>query len=106
MKKICILALSAVLTVGLLTACRSQNTANSSSPSSLPAPSTQATTVPTTQPTTQPTQPSTEMTQPSTDMPEGTMGDMIPGMEDTIDPSNGENQETEPRTRGRTAPRA
>ena len=92
MKKICSIALVLVLTVTALAGCRSNPAPNTSAPATTQptrvttAPTTAPTTRPTTAPTTQPTQPSTDMTGPS-------MGDMIPGTDDTIDPTNGANQD-------------
>ena len=80
MKKICTFALVAVLTIGLLTGCRSNNPMNTTVPPTA-APTTQPTTAPTTRPTTAPT------TAPTT---EPIIDDMIPGTEDTINPTNGE----------------
>ena len=81
MKKISILALALVLTMCVLTGCRgTDNTATTTST--------------TTQPTSRPTLP--PATNPPTTMPsittEPTMEDMLPGTEDTIDPTNGANQ--------------
>ena len=101
MKKILCVSLAAVLTLCALTGCRSkapEATAAPSAPSAKPttapttAPTTRPTTPPTTAPTTAPTTPSDGMTMPD-------MEDMIPGGEDTIDPSNGANQETGARRR-------
>ena len=97
MKKILCITLAAVLTVCALTGCRSkapENTTPSTAPATRPtaAPTTRPTTPPTTAPTTAPTTPSTDMTMPD-------MGDMVPGSEDTIDPSNGANQDTGARRR-------
>ncbi len=91
MKKILSVAFVLVLTVAVLAGCRSNKPEPTTVPTSAPtrattAPTTAPTTMPTTAPTTQPTQPSTDMTGPS-------MGDMIPGTDDTIDPSNGANQD-------------
>ena len=80
MKKICIFALIAVLTLGLLTGCRSNTPMNTTVPPTA-APTTQPTTAPTTRPTTAPT------TAPTT---EPIIDEMLPGTEDTIDPTNGE----------------
>jgi hypothetical protein len=47
-------------------------------------------------PTTQPTVPPTTMppaTAPSTTATEPSMGDLIPGTEDTVNPTNGANQD-------------
>lgn len=88
MKKFCSIALVLVLTVALLAGCRSNPTGNTSAPTTT-APTTRATTAPTTRPTTAPT---TQATQPSTDMTGPDMGGMIPGTDDTIDPTNGANQ--------------
>ena len=80
MKKICTFALVAVLTLGLMTGCRGNKPMDTTVPTTT-APATQPTTAPTTRPTTAPT------TAPTT---EPMIDDMIPGTEDTIDPSNGE----------------
>lgn len=94
MKKIVAIALVLVLTVGVLAGCRSNNQQDTS------APSTETTTRPTTAATTAPstaaptTMPTTQATQPSTDMTGPDMGDMIPGTDDTIDPTNGANHST------------
>ena len=80
MKKICTLSLAAVLAMCLLAGCRSNK------PMDTTAPSTAApTTMPTTAPTTRPTTPTT--TQPIID-------DMLPGTEDTLEPSNGAEEGT------------
>ena len=90
MKKICSIAFVLVLTVAVLAGCRS-NTPASTSASTEP---TRVTTAPTSAPTTMPTTaPTTQATQPSTDMIGPSMGDMIPGPDDTIDPTNGANQD-------------
>ena len=84
MKKICSIALVLVLTVSMLAGCRSTKPAVTTTPT---APSTRPTTAPTTAPTTMPTtQATTEMTEPS-------MDELIPGTEDTINPTNGANQD-------------
>lgn len=80
MKKICIFVLVAVLTLGLLTGCRRNNPMDTTTPSTA-APTTQPTTAPTTRPTTAPT------TAPTT---EPMIDEILPGTEDTIDPTNGE----------------
>ena len=93
MKKFCSIALVLVLTVTMLAGCRGTTQTNTSAPST--APTTKPTTAPTSAPTTMPTTaPTTQPTQPSTDMTGPDMGDMIPGTDDTIDPSNGANQDT------------
>ena len=84
MKKISILALAFVLTMCVLTGCRRTDTNGTSSPSTT-----------TTQPTSRPTLP--PATNPPTTMPssaatEPGMDDMLPGTEDTVDPTNGANQ--------------
>lgn len=102
MKKILCASLAAVLTLFALTGCRSKTPASTTAPSTAPAarpttaPATQPTAAPTTAPTTMPT---TAPTSPSTDMTMPDTGDMLPGAEDTIDPSNGANQETGARRR-------
>lgn len=91
MKKFCSIALVLVLTVTLMAGCRSNQPADTSAPTSKPTrPSTAATSAPTTMPTTAAT---TQATQPSTDMTGPGMEDMIPGSDDTIDPTNGANQD-------------
>ena len=87
MKKFFALFLVLVLTVCLFAGCRAN-----------PAPTTPSTTAPTTAPTTMPTTAPTTM--PSTDMTDPGMDDMIPGTEDTIDPTNGANQDAKGRSRG------
>ena len=102
MKKIISIALVAVLTLCVFTGCRS-GAANNTAPvttAPAPRPSTAPTTAPTTRPTTAPTTAPTEAsTTPSTDMTMPDMQDVVPGPEDTIDPSNGANQETSARRR-------
>lgn len=94
MKRFSMIALVLVLTVCLLTGCFGRNkNDNTSVPST--APTTNVTTQPTSRPATQPT------TQPDGTMP--SMDDMIPGTEDTIDPTNGANQDTGA-AKGRTMP--
>ena len=88
MKKICSIALVLVLTVSMLVGCRSTKPAVTTVPT---VPSTRPTTAPTTAPTTMPTTAPT--TQPTTEMTEPSMDDLIPGTEDTIDPTNGANQD-------------
>ena len=83
MKKFIILPLAFVLTLSVLTGCRRADTPATT------VPSTNAT-VPTTRPTVPPT--TIPPTMPSTTMTEPDMGDMLPGTEDTIDPTNGANQ--------------
>ena len=93
MKKVFSIALVLVLTVTMLAGCRSNTPSDTSASSTAPA--TKPTTAPTAAPTTMPTTaPTTQPTQPSTDMTGPDMGDMIPGTDDTIDPSNGANQDT------------
>lgn len=89
MKKITIIGCVLALTLGLFTGCGC-----SASVTDMTTNTTNATTMPpsTTKPATTPsTQATTEVTMPG-------MDDMIPGSEDTIDPSNGANQ-TDARTR-------
>ena len=88
MKKICSIALGLVLTVSMLAGCRSTKPAETSAPT---APSTRPTTAPTTAPTTMPTTAPT--TAPTTEMTEPSMDELIPGTEDTINPTNGANQD-------------
>jgi hypothetical protein len=84
MKKFSIIALVLVLTVSTLAGCRKTDT--------------NVTTVPTTtMPTSRPTVPPT--TTPPTTMPsvpatEPSMDEMLPGTEDTVNPTNGANQDT------------
>lgn len=80
MKKVCIIAFVLVLTLTVMTGCRFGG--GNDTTASTTASTTRATTAPTTRPATQPT------TEPM-------MDDMIPGTEDTIDPTNGANQGTE-----------
>lgn len=92
MKKVLSITFVLVLTVATLAGCRSRNPEPTTVPTAAPtrattAPTSAPTTMPTTAPTTQPTMPSTDMTGPD-------MGDMIPGTDDTIDPTNGANQDT------------
>ena len=77
MKKTYVLVLAAVLMLSLLTGCRRMNPMDTTVPSTA-APTTAPTTLPTTAPTTAPT------TEP---FPE----DILPGTEDTVDPSSGAN---------------
>lgn len=91
MKKFFSIVLVLVLTVATLAGCRSRKPDPTTESTTAPtrattAPTSAPTTMPTTAPTTQPTQPSTDMTGPD-------MGDMIPGTGDTIDPTNGANQD-------------
>ena len=100
MKKTVAIALVLVLTVCLLAGCRSNKPQPSTDPStqSTAAPTVAPTVRPTTEPSTEPsTQATTGSTQPS-DTGSG-MDDMLPGSEDTIDPTNGANQSTGPRRR-------
>ncbi len=90
MKKLCVFALLAVLTLGLLTGCRSSRNDMTTAPTTT-APTTRATTAPSSAPTTQPT---TEMTTPT-----DTGMDILPDAQDTIDPSNGANDNTQGRSR-------
>ena len=82
MKKISIFALALVLALSVLTGCRKADTNVTTTPST--------TTTPTTRPTVPPT------TTPPTTMPpvttEPTVMDILPGTEDTIDPTNGANE--------------
>ena len=100
MKKTIAMALVLVLTVCLLAGCRS------SKPEPTAAPSTQPSVMPTNRPTTEPaTQPSTQATTGST-QPSDTgsgMDELLPGPEDTVDPTSGANNATGPRSR--TMPR-
>ncbi len=86
MKKFGIIALVLVLTVSLLAGCRSQN----SNPSTNTTPSTNNT-VPSSTPVI-PT-PTPSYSEPTNTMPSTDMDELIPGTEDTIDPSNGANKD-------------
>lgn len=104
MKKYLILVLVFVLTLCVLTGCRSrQPETTTTAPSKIPTSTTAApTTMPTTATTTAPsTAPATAPTTGSAMEPG--IDDMIPGAEDTIDPSNGANDSTGPV--GRSMPR-
>ena len=86
MKKFCILAFVVVLAVSVMTGCRfggsmdtTTTTATTEAPTTI-APTTRPTTAPTTLPTTVATEPSTM--------------DILPGTEDTVDPTNGANNTT------------
>lgn len=89
MKKFYSIALVLVLTVAMLAGCRSTKPVVTTAPT---LPSTRPTTAPTTAPTTMPTTAPT--TQPTTEMTDPSMEDLIPGTDDTIDPTNGANQDT------------
>ena len=95
MKKICILALVLVLTVSVMAGCRSGNSGDTTNTTA--APTTASTAAPTTMPTTAPT--TSPATMPTTVMTEPTMEDILPGTEDTVDPTNGANNSTGARTR-------
>ena len=85
MKKFIILPLAFVLTLCVLTGCRRADTPATTVPSTtatVPMTTVPPTTMPTTTP---PTMPST-MTEPD-------MGDMMPGTEDTVNSTNGANQD-------------
>ena len=84
MKKYIVLPLAFVLTLCTLTGCRRANTPATTVPSTTVMPTTQPTVPPTTMPPA--TMPSTTATEPS-------MGDLIPGTEDTVNPTNGANQD-------------
>lgn len=90
MKKFIVIALVLVLTVCALTGCRSRKQEPTTVPTTA-APTTRPTTAPTTAPTTMPT---TMPTEPSTDMTGPDMETLIPGGEDTVDPTSGANQDT------------
>ena len=83
MKKFSIFALVLVLTLSVLTGCRRADDPVTTTPST--------TIAPTTKPTVPPT------TVPPTTMPhittEPTMMDILPGTEDTVNPTNGANQD-------------
>jgi len=108
MKKFLVPVLVFVLTVSLLAGCRSNKpdtttTAPISRPTTVPttAPTTAPTVAPTTTPTTAPT------SMPTTDSTDSGMDDMIPGPEDTIDPTNGANNDTtDARSRRARLPRS
>lgn len=85
MKNLTILALVFILTAGLMTGCGCSNSNADTIPTTTVAPTSAPTTMPST--TAPSTTPSTDMTMPSVD-------DLVPGPEDTIDPSNGANQST------------
>lgn len=83
MKKYSILALVLVLTLSVLTGCRKADTTVTTTPTTTVAPTTRPTVPPTTvPPTTMP---------PMTTEP--TMMDILPGTEDTVNPTNGANQD-------------
>ena len=83
MKKLIILPLAFVLAMCVLTGCRRADAPATTVPTTTVAPTTRPTVPPTTTPPT--TMPSTTATEPG-------MDDMIPGTEDTVDPTNGANQ--------------
>ena len=87
MKRICIFALVVVLTMSVMTGCRSGNSGDTTNTTAAP------TTASTAAPTTMPTMPATTApsTMPTTTMTEPTMENILPGTEDTIDPTNGAN---------------
>lgn len=85
MKNLTILALVFVLAAGLMTGCGCTSSDMNTTPATTVAPTTAPTTAPVTRPSTAPT---TEMTMPDAE-------EMIPGPEDTIDPSNGANNSTD-----------
>lgn len=93
MKKYVAMALALVLTLGVLTGCRRKQPEMTTTAPTTMAPTTRPTTAPTTRPTTAPTTAPTTMPTTGTDTMPG-MDDMIPGPEDTIDPSNGANETT------------
>ena len=85
MKKISIFALVLVLTVCTLSGCRRTDTTVTTVPTTTaPMPTSRPTVPPTTNPPT--IMPSITATEPS-------MEDLIPGTEDTINPTNGANQD-------------
>jgi len=100
MKKYVAMALALVLTLGVLTGCRRKQPEMTTTAPTTMAPTTRPTTVPATRPTTSPTTAPTTMPTTGMDTMPG-MDDMIPGPEDTIDPSNGANETT-----NATGPRA
>lgn len=81
MKKFGIIALVLVLTLCMLTGCRRNDTNMTTAPSTTTQPTSRPTLPPATNP---PTIPSTT-TEPGIE-------DMLPGTEDTVDPTNGANQ--------------
>jgi len=83
MKKIIILALVFVLTMCVMTGCRSVDDTATTAPSTTVAPTTRPTVPPTTNPPT---------TMPSITTEPG-MEDILPGTEDTINPTNGANED-------------
>ena len=82
MKKISIFALALVLAMSVMTGCRRADNTTTTVPSTTVAPTTRPTVPPTTTPPT--TMPSVT-TEPD-------MGDMLPGTEDTVDPTSGANR--------------
>lgn len=97
MKKFLIFALVLVLTMSLMAGCRRKEpAATTTAPSATTAaPTTRPTTAPTTRPTTMPTtEPTTMPSQSGTDTTDSGMEDLLPGTEDTVDPSSGANQAT------------
>ena len=109
MKKYVALALVLVLTLGVLTGCRRKQPEASTTVPTTMAPTTMPTVAPTTRPTTAPTTAPSTMPTTGTDMGPGMMpgmDDMVPGPEDTIDPTNGANDSTTATgARGRNLPR-
>ena len=96
MKKYLSVLLVLVLTLSLMTGCRRAKPEDTTVPTTTVRPTLPPTTAPTTRPTTAPTTAPT--TQPDTTGPD--MEDLIPGTEDTVDPSSGANQDaTGPNTR-------
>jgi len=90
MKKYLSVFLVLVLTLGMLTGCRRSKPETTTVPTTaVTRPTLPPTTAPTTRPTTAPTTAPT--TQPTTTGPD--MEDLIPGTEDTVDPSSGANQD-------------
>ena len=87
MKKFIILPLVFVLTLTVLTGCRRAETPATTVPSTnATVPTTRPTVPPTTIPTTVPPTTPSSMTEPE-------MGDITPGIEDTVNPTNGANQD-------------
>lgn len=82
MKKISILVLAVVLTVCVMTGCRRADDTVTTVPTTTVAPTTRPTVPPTITPPT---------TMPSVTTEPG-MVDILPGTEDTIDPTNGANE--------------
>lgn len=83
MKKLSIFALVLVIAMGVMTGCRRADDTVTTVPSTTVAPTTRPTVPPTTTPPT---------TMPSVTTEPG-MVDILPGTEDTVNPTNGANQD-------------